>query len=805
MIRMTQAASARQRRRQSVDRSPTSGRYPDQQTAGLRALTELGEQEAAGVRHASAVHPLPVGADRHHRRDDRPDSHRRAPVLPAREESAGSLARYYEIPEITFRPRRWLALLPVAAITCGSIYLHQADALTRVIADPALLGTWAVTLAFIVLQLVLAWSQKPATVSPRQQAALDQLYVTVVIPCYNEDPRILDRTIVSLLRQTRLPDHIEVVDDGSTVDYSAVRGFWLAQRLPTVRFTWVRQRNAGKKHAQAVTFTSDRHADIFVTIDSDSALDRHAISEGLKPFADSRVVSVAGLETAINIDRNLLTRAIGHRSLVFQLFAMSAQSVARGSVLINPGAFSLYRAPMIRKIVPSYLGETFFGVPVTLGDDTALTLYALLHGRAVHQPTAVSLPVYPETLAHHLRQWTRWMRASTIRMLWRLRYLPVLSYGWIFTLYTIGSFLFSVAMTIAIPLAWPGSEKLLLASLAAMVIWPLSIALRLATVRRSDQGAGSRMIGVALLPFAALWYVLVLRQIRFYGIATCWRQGWVTRQHVEVTLDGSHASARARRMQEAVGYERINADQRRAQEQCLPDRGGTERAAAERWPAAEFQPGGRARPPQDPRAMNRHPGQHPAQRQDLRNGRDPRGFPGPRAPGRPPAAPSARPQGAPSARPSAQFWASQENRWPPPARSVPPARSLPPPRSAQPMPPVPPRSPVRPRDLPAGHGPPSRGPSLPPVMDPGRGHSGQPARDARPGREGSGSRRDAFFGRDGRLTADGGLPPDPRYPADPRHPPDPRGATRQGWAALDERTRRDPRDHNGGYAKEHRP
>jgi hyaluronan synthase len=319
-----------------------------------------------------------------------------------------------------------------------------------------------------------------------------------------------------------------------------VRDYWLAQPVPSVRFTWVRQRNAGKKHAQAVTFTSDHDADIFVTIDSDSALDRRAINEGLKPFADKRVVSVAGLETAINIDRNLLTRAIGHRSLAFQLFAMSAQSAARGSVLINPGAFSLYRAPLIRKIVHSYIGETFFGVPVTLGDDTALTLYALLHGRAVHQPSAVSLPVYPETLEHHLRQWTRWMRASTIRMLWRLRYLPVLSYGWIFTVYTIATFLLSVAVSIAIPLVWPASAKLLLASAAAMVIWPLSVSLRLAAVQRSDQGLFSRLFGIALLPFAALWYVLVLRQIRFYGIATCWRQGWVTRQQVEVRLDGSH-------------------------------------------------------------------------------------------------------------------------------------------------------------------------------------------------------------------------------------------------------------------------
>lgn len=285
--------------------------------------------------------------------------------------------------------------------------------------------------------------------------------------------------------------------------------------------------------------SSDHEADVFVTIDSDSALDHRAIDEGLKPFADPRVVSVAGLETAINIDKNLLTRAIGHRSLVFQLLAMSSQSVAGGSVLINPGAFSLYWAPLIRKIVPAYLGETFFGVPVTLGDDTALTMYALLHGRAVHQPSAVSMPVYPETLPHHLRQWVRWMRASTIRMLWRTRYLPVLSYGWFFTVYTMCSFLVSVSISVAVAVAavWPASETLLYASLAALIIWPWSIAFRLATVRRSDQGPVSKAIGILLLPLAALWYLLVLRQIRFYGIATCWRQEWVTRKKVEVRLD----------------------------------------------------------------------------------------------------------------------------------------------------------------------------------------------------------------------------------------------------------------------------
>jgi hyaluronan synthase len=430
----------------------------------------------------------------------------------------------------------------VIAIAIGSVFLHRAGLTGQILADPVLLCTWAVTLTFILLQLVLAWCQRPYTVTRRQQAALDELRVTIVIPCYNEDPKILDRTIASLMRQTRLPDHIEVVDDGSTVDYTEIREWWLDNSPRGVRFSWVRQQNAGKKHAQCVTFTSDPDAHIFVTIDSDSALDYRAIDEGLKPFADPRVVSVAGLETAINIDKNLLTRAIGHRSLVFQLFAMSAQSVARGSVLINPGAFSLYWAPLIRKIVPAYLGETFFGVPVTLGDDTALTMYALLHGRAVHQPSAVSMPVYPETLAHHLKQWTRWMRASTIRMLWRIRYLPIMSYGWFFTVYTVCAFFTSVAVTLAIPLAWPATKSLVFASLVALVVWPWAIALRLATVHRSDQSFFNKFIGILLLPAAALWYLVVLRQIRFYGIATCWRQSWVTRKQVEVRLDDGPAA-----------------------------------------------------------------------------------------------------------------------------------------------------------------------------------------------------------------------------------------------------------------------
>jgi hyaluronan synthase len=153
------------------------------------------------------------------------------------------------------------------------------------------------------------------------------------------------------------------------------------------------------------------------------------------------------------------------------------------------------------------------------------------------------MPVYPETLSHHLRQWTRWMRASTIRTLWRMRYLRIRSYAWWFVVYQQYAFFASAAVSLAVPFAWPATRNLVLASSLALVAWPLAVALRLVTVSRSDLRWPTWLASTTLLPFAALWYLLVLRQIRFYGMATCHRQGWVTRKKVEVTLSGAAVPA----------------------------------------------------------------------------------------------------------------------------------------------------------------------------------------------------------------------------------------------------------------------
>jgi hyaluronan synthase len=391
-----------------------------------------------------------------------------------------------------------------------------------------LMAAWSLAFAFSAIQWLLSWRDRPWVIAEVQQAHLDRLHVSVVVPLYNEDPALVDRCIWALVSQSRPPQRIAVVDDGSAVDYSALREHWTRESPEGVEISWIRQHNAGKKHAQSVIFGHDQDADIFVTVDSDTALERNAISEGIKPFAHRDVMSVAGIELAFNSATNWLTRTVSARSMFFQVVACGTQS-SFGDMLVNRGAFALYRADLIRDIVPAYIGETFMGRPVRLGDDAALTLFARGRGRAVQQSSAFALTMYPETLSHHIRQWIRWMRGSTIRNCWRLRYLPVRSYGWWFTVIGIQLFLASTIVPVMIVLTWPKSATFTWGAITALVCWAYLTGLRIPAIRRSDEGWWYRLGSLACYAPAMLWGMFVLRPLRFWGIVSCLRQDWTTR------------------------------------------------------------------------------------------------------------------------------------------------------------------------------------------------------------------------------------------------------------------------------------
>jgi len=437
----------------------------------------------------------------------------------------------YEIPSATAaRPRLALVYAGVGIVIASAAARH-AYYIEKWPHYRLITVIWTAAFAFAALQWIVSWLERPYTVTARQQARLDMMRVTVNIPVYNEEPVVLDRVIYALFAQTRLPDRVDIVDDGSTQeDYSAVRDYWLAYHPPSVELNWRRYPNAGKKRAQARTFDSDPAADVFVTLDSDTTLAPNALEEGLKPFADPSVHSVAGIELGWNYSRSLLTRIKGVNALIWQFTVCSAQSVAGGNVLVNRGTYALYRGAMIRETLAAYVGETLFGRPVMLGDDTMLTLFALNRGRAVQQPSAVCFAMYPETLSHTLRQWTRWMRGTALRTLWRLRYLSPASWGWWYTAITTWSYLAFVSVLAAVAGDWQQARSFAGTALSISAAWMWLAASRMFAVRRSDQRAIDRLEAFLLVPVAMLWLTLVLRPMRLWGTVTMRKQGWVTRR-----------------------------------------------------------------------------------------------------------------------------------------------------------------------------------------------------------------------------------------------------------------------------------
>jgi hyaluronan synthase len=445
------------------------------------------------------------------------------------QETSGALNRRYAIPAVTHERGKAPLLISLAVAAIAALAGEHAAFVLSHQGYLPVLPIWGVAFALSAIPLFACWADRPYTVSADQRRQLDGLHVTVAVPVYNEDPELLDRCIWSLVNSSRPPQCVHVVEDGKSGDYSVLRARWTTVRCST-EVRWERlPQNMGKRWAQSQVFGTHPETDIFITVDSDTTLERMAIEEGLKPFARPGIASVAGIEEIWNKHANWITKICAARNTFSQLVSWATQSVC-GDVLINRGTFALYRAHVIREIIPAYLNETFLGHPVKLGDDSALTLFSRAHGRTVQQVSAFCLPMYPETLSHHFRQWLRWARGGSVRNYWRLKYLPVLSWGWLWTVlavyYTVAAFFVPVFWLAE----WPRTAHLVTWTVLAILGWSYSTSLHVLRVRRSGENVVTRISSVLAYPAGLLWSSYCLRPIRIYGIFTCFKQGWVTRQ-----------------------------------------------------------------------------------------------------------------------------------------------------------------------------------------------------------------------------------------------------------------------------------
>lgn len=402
--------------------------------------------------------------------------------------------------------------------------------------------------ALLASKLLLSLRRRKPTTSAWQNVGAAQHTVHAVITTFNEAPDMLARCLRSLLTQTRRPQSVTVIDDCSTTHDAASVIHQLRPdfdqagvELQFIRF----KENRGKRHGLAAGFRQQPDADLYLCVDSDTILDEHAVAELCAPFARRRVNCVTGLVLAHNRSRNLLTRLIDMR----YVNAFLGERVAYGrlgSVLCACGSLVVYRGRTIRAHLDDFLNQRFLGQPATFGDDRRLTYYCLTEGQSLIQPAAIGYTDVPERLGHYIRQQIRWgksfIREGALlagqlrfasRAFWWLNLIELVT--WVG--FTIG-LITALAMVAIHPAGWQ-----LLASYAAYVCamaWLRSIHyLRGA----ANVPAADRTLTFLAAPLYALLNLFLLLPLRLYSLATLRRNGWGTRQRVEIPPAGTSPPA----------------------------------------------------------------------------------------------------------------------------------------------------------------------------------------------------------------------------------------------------------------------
>jgi N-acetylglucosaminyltransferase len=353
----------------------------------------------------------------------------------------------------------------------------------------------------------------------RAQAPAGWPAVDVVIPCFNEDPRLLEACCRSVAAQD-YPGRLRVwlVDDGSRNRdlLAGVYERWADQGW-TVRLL---DRNTGKRTAQDEGVRQGRGA-LVVLMDSDTVLAPDAVRQAAARFRDPQVGAVSGSVGVLNAPTNLLTRLIHHRyRLRFQV-----ERPAQGfftSLLCCSGPFAVYRRSLLAELWPRYLTQTFAGVRCTNGDDLHLTNLVLATGRqVVFEPRAIASTWVPRSLRQYLRQQLRWNRSFYRELRWtfagiRSRH-PYLA--------------LDVLARALLPLLL-AAALVLLAGEGLLVGWELlatDLTLALAMVTLT---AAFLLAHGASTPFLLLYgplHVALLVPVRIYALATLASSRWETR------------------------------------------------------------------------------------------------------------------------------------------------------------------------------------------------------------------------------------------------------------------------------------
>ncbi|RZJ70576.1 glycosyltransferase [Flavobacterium sp.] len=261
---------------------------------------------------------------------------------------------------------------------------------------------------FFIYNAVLYFKYKPTDSVSSEELPI----CTIIVPAYNEG-KLVFQTLMSLAESDYPQEKLQLlaIDDGSKDD----TWYWIQQAKIKLgeRLTVHQQpKNMGKRHALYYGFHNGT-GDIFVTVDSDSVVEKNTLRNLVSPFIkDDKCGAVAGNIRVLNNQKAILPKMLNVSFVMSFEFMRSAEGTLN-SVMCTPGALAAYRRESVFACLEDWINQTFMGQPSDIGEDRAMTNMILKQGkRVLFQKNAVAYTTAPEKYSGLYKMFIRWDRSN---------------------------------------------------------------------------------------------------------------------------------------------------------------------------------------------------------------------------------------------------------------------------------------------------------------------------------------------------------------------------------------------------------
>jgi hyaluronan synthase len=340
---------------------------------------------------------------------------------------------------------------------------------------------------------------------------------SVVVPSYREDPDIFERCLDSWLAED--PDEVIIVPDKE--DREVIR---LLEQRRDPRIRMIPFAHQGKRSALGVGIRA-AECDVVILTDSDTEWLPGLLKSVMAPFEDPQVGGVGTRQNAYMPKSSVWRRVADWMIDIRYLDYVPSQGRA-GAVACLSGRTAAYRRSAILPVLGHLEHEFFIGRQCNSGDDGRLTWLVLASGyHTVHQATARTVSMFPDSLQAFLKQRVRWSRNSYrcyVTAIWK---------GWLWRRPLI------TQLTVLQIMLTPLTMGIAVSYLARWILHPQQfvamIAIGWLLVGRSIRGLShlrQRPSDIMVLPIVALMTIFIALGVKVFAFFTMNRQGWLTRR-----------------------------------------------------------------------------------------------------------------------------------------------------------------------------------------------------------------------------------------------------------------------------------